>query len=477
MAESLRHKTVRGVVWSGIERVSSQAVQIIVNIVLARILVPGDFGLVAEILVFIQLSQLLVDSGFTTALIQRKDRKGIDFSTIFYFNVAVALVCYAILYLCSPLIADFYDEPLLKPLARVAGLNFVLGAIMAVPRTKLTIDIRFKEQSIISFVAAFVSGSIAIWLAYSGWGVWSLVLQTLISFTLQTIMTWCYVRWIPKDGFSLSVLRSMLGYSSKCLVSSMINLLYVNLYPLLIGKFYNKSELGFYNRGDFFAMMAAQTIGNVISRVAFPIFSSIQDDDKRLRSAYSKYIRFSSVVIFPVMIGLLSIAHPLISVVLTDKWLPAVPMLQILCIAWSFDHISQINLNVLYVKGRSDLALRLEIIKKTIAFTILGATVFMGLYAICWGRVLYGLISVILNTHYTNRLIHIGRIAQLKDFMPSLLSAILMGVIVGVVTLLPVGEFVRLCLGITTGIATYILIIYISQRTLFDEFVALCRKK
>lgn len=473
MEESLRHKTTRGVIWSGIERFSTQAVQFVVNILLANLLVPGDFGLIAEVFIFIQLAQLLIDSGFTTALIQRKDRNEVDYSTIFYFNFAASLACYLLLFVTAPIIARFYEEPLLVSLIRVVGLNFVIGALVAVPRTMLTIEIRFKEQSIISLISALGSGCLAVWLAFKGLGVWSLVVQSLLSVSIQAVMTLIIVRWLPRAGFSWHSLRSMLGYSSKILMSSLINAMYVNFYPLLIGKFYNKVELGYYNRGDYFAMVPAQSIGQIISRVAFPVFSSIQDDNERLRSAYSKYIRYASTIIFPLMIGLAMVAKPLILVLLKEVWLPAVPILQILCIAWMFDHISQINLNILYVKGRSDLALRLEIIKKTIAFAILFSTVPFGIIAICYGRVAYSIVALILNAHYTSGLISLSRKAQLFDFLPPLLTSIAMGVVVWLLTLLPVAHWLQLSIAVVGGVLTFISLTYLTQRKFFFEFISL----
>ena len=234
MGESLRHKTTRGVAWSAVERFSSQAVQLVVNILLANLLLPGDFGLIAEIMIFIQLAQVLIDSGFTTALIQRKDRNALDYSTIFYFNLAASVACYILLFISAPIIARFYDEPQLISIVRVVGLNFVIGAFVAVPRTMLTIDIRFKEQSLISLVSALVSGGMAVWLAFRGLGVWSLVVQSLLVVVVQAIMTILVVRWLPREGFSWHNLKSMLGYSSKCLLSSLINMMYVYLYPVLI---------------------------------------------------------------------------------------------------------------------------------------------------------------------------------------------------------------------------------------------------
>lgn len=476
MGESLRHKTTRGVAWSAVERFSTQAVQLVVNILLANLLLPGDFGLIAEIMIFIQLAQLLIDSGFTTALIQRKDRNALDYSTIFYFNLVASVTCYILLFISAPLIARFYDEPQLISIIRVVGLNFVIGAFVAVPRTMLTIDIRFKEQSLISLVSALVSGGMAVWLAFRGFGVWSLVVQSLLVVVVQAIMTILVVRWLPREGFSWQNLKSMLGYSSKCLLSSLINMMYVYLYPVLIGKFYNKTELGYYNRADFFSMVPAQSIGQIISRVAFPIFSSIQDDTLRLRTAYSKYIRYASTIVFPLMVGLATVAKPLIEIMLPPVWSPVIPMLQILCVAWMFDHISQINLNILYVKGRSDLALRLEFVKKSIAFAILFGTVPFGIIAICCGRVAYSIIALIINAHYTSDLISLSRIDQLKDFMPPLLTSIVMGAIVWMLTQLPLNVWLQLFIAIISGIIIFVALTYLTQRKFFFEFISLIHK-
>lgn len=476
MGESLRHKTTRGVAWSAVERFSSQAVQLVVNILLANLLLPGDFGLIAEIMIFIQLAQVLIDSGFTTALIQRKDRNALDYSTIFYFNLAASVACYILLFISAPIIARFYDEPQLISIVRVVGLNFVIGAFVAVPRTMLTIDIRFKEQSLISLVSALVSGGMAVWLAFRGLGVWSLVVQSLLGVVVQAIMTILVVRWLPREGFSWHNLKSMLGYSSKCLLSSLINMMYVYLYPVLIGKFYNKTELGYYNRADFFSMVPAQSIGQIISRVAFPIFSSIQDDTPRLRTAYSKYIRYASTIVFPLMVGLATVAKPLIEIMLPPVWSPVIPMLQILCVAWMFDHISQINLNILYVKGRSDLALRLEFVKKSIAFAILFGTVPFGIIAICCGRVAYSIIALIINAHYTSDLISLSRIDQLKDFMPPLLTSIVMGAIVWMLTQLPLNVWLQLFIAIISGIIIFVALTYLTQRKFFFEFISLIHK-
>ncbi len=477
MEESLSKKTVRGVAWSGIERLASQVIQLIVNVLLARILVPEDFGLIAEIMIFIQISQILIDSGFSTALIQRIDRTDTDFCTVFYFNLTISLLLYAVLFFCAPLIADFYNSPQLVDITRVVSLNFVIAALFSVHKTKLTIEIRFKEQSLISVVAALVSCSCALLMAFNGFGVWALVAQSLSSFMVQAVMTTYITRWMPALTFSWRSFKNLFSYSSKCLGSSLLNQAYGMLYPMIIGRRFSAIELGYYNRGDFFAAIPAQTIGNVISRVAFPIFSSIQNETERLNRAYSKYIQFASAIVFPIMIGLIVLARPGVVVLLTDKWLPSVPMLQILAMAWMLDHLSQINLNVLYVKGRSDLALRLEIIKKSIATALLLGSMFFGIYAICWSRVVYSIIAVSINTHYTRRFIGISRKDQIKDFMPYLLLAAAMGTCTHLIQLPLESDVLKLAVGMPFGVTCYAILLYLFRPAFFKEFISLIKRR
>ena len=471
MQEDLRKETVKGVAWSGIDKIANGGILFIANIILARLLSPKDFGLLAIIAIFIQVSQTFIDSGFTNALIQKKDRSQTDYSTVFFFNLAISIGFYVVLFFCAPFIANFFDNDKLTSLTRVVGLNLIIGALVSVHKTRLTIELRFKIQAIISLISSIISAIVAIWLAYHGYGVWSLVALSIVSITLQVLLIYIIIKWKPSILFSKSAFKSLFSYSSKLLGASLIHLLYRNIYPIVIGKKFSSIELGYFNRADTFAMYAPYTISSVISRVAFPIFSRIQDDNTRLRNAYSKYIIFSSLIIFPIMIGLIALAKPFTLFLLTEKWLPMVPMLQILCIDWMTDHLCQINLNILYVKGRSDLALRLEIIKKTIAVIIFFVSLYWGIIGVCWGRVVYGFIAVYFNSYYTKRLIGISQAIQLKDITIPLLQAVGMGTVLYLTVPYIQSLVFQLIYGVIGGIIFYLLFIYLIKKSYLIEII------
>lgn len=476
MAEDLKKETAKGVAWSGIDKIANGGIQFLANIILARLLTPKDFGLLAIIAIFVQISQTFIDSGFGNALIQKKYRSQTDFSTVFFFNLAISIVFYVILFFCAPFIADFFENEKLTSLTRVVGLNLIIGALVSVHKTRLTIQLRFKIQAVISLISSLVSAIVAIWMAYHGYGVWSLVALTIINITLQVTLIYIMIRWRPSMLFSKTAFKSLFSYSSKLLGASLIHLLYRNIYPIIIGKKFSPIDLGYFNRADTLAMYTPYTIGSVISRVAFPIFSRIQDDNTRLRKAYSKYIVFSSLIIFPIMIGLIVMAKSLTLLVLTEKWLPMVPMLQILCIDWMSDHICSINLNVLYVKGRSDLALRLEIVKKTLAIIIFFISLYWGIIGVCWGRVIYGVIAVYLNSYYTKRLIDISICQQLKDILIPLGQSLSMGIVVVVVSnMIHVSLVLNLIFSILIGALSYLGIIALTGKKYYKEILPLVK--
>jgi len=401
MTENLKRKTVSGVMWSAIERFSLQGVQFVMQLVMARLLLPSDYGMIAMLTIFLQIAQAFIDSGFTNALIQKKDRTEVDYSTVFYFNIIIALLFYCILFVSAPLIAKFYNMPDLILVMRVMALSLIILSFSAVHKTKLTIEINFKIQSKITLIAAGISGIIGVGIAYLGYGVWALVYQSILNAMLTTILFNCFYRWKPLKTFSMKSFKRLFSFGSKLLVSGLIHTVYYNLYGIVIGKRFSAAELGYYTRAEQFAILPSYNLSAIITRVTFPILSSIQDDNERLASTYS---RLSSYLIFPLMVGLASLANPLVDLFLTEKWNGTVALLQILCFDWMFDHLSGINLNLLYVKGRSDLALRLEIIKKIIAITILLASIPLGIIGMCLGRVLYSLIATYANTYYTNSL-------------------------------------------------------------------------
>ena len=476
MAEDLKKETAKGVIWSGVDRFVSGGIVFLANIVLARLLTPKDFGLLAIIAIFVQISQTFIDSGFGNALIQKKDRSQTDYSTVFFFNLALSIGFYIVLYFCAPFIAEFFENEKLTVLTRVVGLNLIIGALVSVHKTRLTIQLKFKIQAVISLISSFASATAAIWMAYHGYGVWSLVALTIINIALQVTLIYIMIRWRPSMIFSKTAFKSLFSYSSKLLGASLIHLLYRNIYPIIIGKKFSAIDLGYFNRADTFAMYVPYTIGSVISRVAFPIFSRIQDDNTRLRKAYSQYIVFTSLFIFPLLVGIIVLARPLTLVILKEQWLPMVPLLQILCIDWMSDHLCSINLNVLYVKGRSDLALRLEIVKKVLAIIIFFVSLYWGIIGVCWGRVVYGAIAVYLNSYYTKRLINIGIGQQLKDILIPLGQSLLMGVVVFIFSnMIHCSIVLNLIFSILIGALSYLGIIALTGKKYYCEILPLLK--
>lgn len=474
--ENLKKETVKGVVWSAVEKFSTGGVLFLANIILARLLSQRDFGLLAIISIFVQISQTFIDSGFSNALIQKKDRNQTDYSTVFFFNIAISAGFYLLLYIFAPFIAKFFENEQLTSLTRVVGLNLIIGSLISVHKTRLTVLLRFKLQALVTLISAMISAVISIYLAYRGLGVWSLVLLTLINISLQVILFYVFVNWHPSLVFSTASFKRLFSYSSKLLGASLIHLLYRNIYPVVIGKKFSPIELGYFNRADIYAMYPATMIGGVISRVAFPIFSRIQDDNARLRNAYSKYIVFASLIIFPVLIGMMVLAKPLTIWILTDKWLSMVPLLQILCIDWMTDHLCQINLNVLYVKGRSDLAFKLEVIKKTTAIIIFFISINWGIIGVCWGRVIYGVLAVYMNSFYTKRLIGISLLQQLNDIAIPLIQAIVMGIFICFVDKLNITLKYNLFISIISGVFVYIGIIYFTCSDYIKEMFSIFKR-
>lgn len=476
MTENLKRKTVSGVMWSAIERFSLQGVQFVMQLVMARLLLPSDYGMIAMLTIFLQIAQAFIDSGFTNALIQKKDRTEVDYSTVFYFNIIIALLFYCILFVSAPLIAKFYNMPDLILVMRVMALSLIILSFSAVHKTKLTIEINFKIQSKITLIAAGISGIIGVGIAYWGYGVWALVYQSILNAMLTTILFNCFYRWKPLKTFSMKSFKRLFSFGSKLLVSGLIHTVYYNLYGIVIGKRFSAAELGYYTRAEQFAILPSYNLSAIITRVTFPILSSIQDDNERLASTYRQYIRLSSYLIFPLMVGLASLANPLVDLFLTEKWNGTVALLQILCFDWMFNHLSGINLNLLYVKGRSDLALRLEIIKKIIAITILLASIPLGIIGMCLGRVLYSLIATYANTYYTNSLIGLSFRTQLKDIIPYLILSLAMGGVVYATTYLGLSNIIQLIIGITIGILFYISISYIFKITSLKVLLQLIHK-
>lgn len=466
---SLKQRTISGIFWSSVERFSVQGIQFVLQIIMARLLLPADYGLIGMLVIFLAISQSFIDSGFSNALIRKQNRTEADFSTVFYFNMAVGLVFYFILFFTSPYIAAFYKAPILENLTKVVALNVFISALTIVQRAKFTIQVDFKTQTKASLLSVLISGIIGIGMAYQGCGVWALAVQSIIYGFVNMIALWIYSRWIPQRVFSIASFKEIFPYGSKLLLSDLINTAYKNIYTIVIGKKFSNVALGYYTRADSFAQFPSSNLTGILQRVTFPVLSSVQDDDEKLRKTYRLFLRLSAFVVFPLMMGLLAIADPLIRLLLTEKWSGIILLLQILCLSQMWYPIHAINLNLLQVKGRSDLFLRLEIIKKIIGISILCMTIPLGVAAMCWGLVVSSLIALFINTYYTGKLIQVGYAEQMKDLLPIMGYSFSMGIMVwGITQLIPV-HLLALVAGITLGAAYYYFVARMNQSKELEE--------
>jgi len=476
MSESLKLKTVKGTVWSSVERFSVQAIQFVVMVVMARILTPDDYGLVGMLAIFIAVSQSLIDSGFSQALIRKQDRTEIDNSTVFYFNIGVGAILYAIMWFCAPFIADFYDEPILTSLTRVISLGFVFNSLAVVQRALLTINIDFKTQAKASLIGAVTSGFAGIWMAYKGYGVWSIVIQQITNLGLIAICLWIFSKWKPIRAYSWKSFKELFSFGSKLLASGLLDTVYKNIYLIVIGKIFKASDLGYYTRSHQFSDFASSNITGIIQRVSYPILCTIQDDDERLSNVYRRLLKTSAFIIFPLMMGLAAVSRPLIVTLLTEKWLFSATLLVPLCFAGMWYPVHALNLNLLMVKGRSDLFLKLEIIKKIFGVAVICISIPFGLLAMCWATLISSIISLIINTRYTGKLIHLGFFRQMLDLIPTLMLSLSMGAIVFfTISILSTSPAVSLSIGIAEGMVFYILAAKLLRFTEFNELSSIIK--
>lgn len=460
--------TSKGFFWSAIERFSVQAVQFIFQIILARLLSPSDYGLIAMLAIFMAIAQAFIDSGFTNALIKKLDRTDKDFSTVFYFNLLISIVIYILLYLGAPFIAKFYRTSELTNITRVYMLSLPIIALGAIQRTQFTIKVNFKDQAIASFSGALAGGIVGIVLATQGYGAWALVGSALATNIVTTIIFWIRSTWRPRWEFSLVSLRTMFSFGSKLLFSGLLDTAYRNLYQFVIGRRFSKQDLGYYSRADQFAQFPSSNITGIIQRVTYPILCTIADDDEKLLAAYRQYIKLAAYIIFPLMIGLAAIAKPLINVVLGQKWQFASIILQILCFSYLWYPIHAINLNLLMVKGRSDLFLRVEIIKKVVGICILLIVMNFSVELMAIGNVASSFIALFINTYYTKRIIGYGIRDQVKDILPCLILSISSCVPAFVLSQLFPNNGLIMLLSIILAVVIYLLISNIMK---IDEFV------
>ena len=427
--------------------------------------------------IFFAVAQSFVDSGFSNALVRKTDRVEEDLSTCFYFNIGVGIIAYIVLFLIAPLVANFYNQPILSPIIRITGLGVILNSLCVVQQALFTIKIDFKSQAKITLSATVISGIVGIILAYQGYGIWALVWQGVVSSIVRMGLLWLMSKWRPRTGFSKSSFNYLFGYGSKLLASGLLDTIYNNIYPIVIGKFYTPAQLGNYSRALGWAQLPSANITSILQRVTFPVLSTIQDDTLRLQNSYRRLLKLSAFIVFPLMTGLAAIASPLVRVVLTAKWDGCVLYLQILCFALMLYPIHAINLNLLQVKGRSDLFLRLEIIKKIIGVVILIITIPLGITAMCLGMVFSSIICLIVNTYYTSRFIDVGLLTLLKDLRIILINSLVMGGGIYILTSFIDIEGLKLVMGIVIGFLLYFIESFYFSKAELQEVISLIKKK
>ena len=427
---TLKEKTVDGLKWSFIDNSASLGLSFIFGLILARLLSPREFGLIGMITIFIAIAGAFVNSGFGAALIRKQDCTQADYSTVFYFNLIIGLLFYLLLFFTAEEISKFFNEPLLKPMVRVLSLGIIINALTLIQSIRLTKRIDFKLQTKVSIIAIVLSGSVGIVMAFTGYGVWSLIVKIILGYLLTFLLLWYWNKWKPSLIFSVASFKELFSFGSKLLASGLIDTIYTNIYYLVIGKYYTAVELGYYTRAEQFQSLPSSNIQGVIGRVSYPVLTTIQDDIPRLREVYKKMIRSTMFITFVLMLGMAAVARPMVLSLIGEKWEPSVIYLQMLCFVGMFFPLHALNLGMLTVKGRSDLFLRLEIIKKALAVPVIIIGVICGIKAMILGMLLLTLIAYYLNSYWSGRLIGYSFLEQIKDILPSFLLAVVMSSIV-----------------------------------------------
>ena len=427
MSKSLSERSLSAIIWVLLDKLGASVINFVVTIVLARLLLPEDFGLVAMVMVFFELSSVFVESGFSTALIREKTISELDKSTTFIFNLIASLILYGLLFVSAPAIGDFFNQALLSPIIRVMGLSLIVGAFSIVQNSVLRQEINFKALTKVRFITIVVSGACAVLLAYQGWGVWALVVRFALNDLMNAIMLWVIARWKPSWQFSKSSFKKLFGFGSKILAAAILDKFFTHIYKLLIGKFFAAATLGFYTQANNFTNMVINTLFRTVQNVTYPVLAKLQDDMERLKIGYRKILKLSSFIIIPALVVLGVLAEPIIVTLVGEKWLPSVPMLQLLCLSGLTYHFSSINLNMLLVLGRSDLSLKLEVVKKVNISIAIVVGLQFGFYGLIIGEVISSYVNLLINAYYSNKFLKYSLQEQMKDILPTVSFSTLIG--------------------------------------------------
>ena len=471
-----KQKVVSNLIWRFMERFGSQLVAMVVQIILARMLDPAVFGTVAKVTIITTILLVFVDSGMANSLIQKKDPDDLDFSSVFYFNMAFCLVLYAGLFAAAPAIARFYDDAQLTAIVRVLGLTVVVAGVKNVQQAYVSKTLQFKRFFFATLGGTLLSAAVGIVMVFCGFGVWAIVAQQLTNVTVNTAILWLTVGWRPKRMFSFERLKGLLGYGWKLLVSGLLDTVYNKLREIMIAVFYTDADLAYYNRGMTYPNLLVENINASIDSVLLPVLSAEQDHKEQVRNMTRRAIRISTYVMMPMMMGLAVCAEPLIRLLLTDKWLPCVPYLRIFCFSYAFYPLHTANLNAIKAMGRSDLFLKLEIIKKVFGVIILLVTLQYGVYVMALSLLFTSVMSQLINSWPNAKLLDYAYGHQLMDMLPAILLSLVMGAAVYPIQLFGWSEWVTLPVQVIAGAAVYILGSVIFRLDSFSYLLGIMKK-
>lgn len=463
--------------WKLFEKLGAQLIQFVVTIVLARLLLPSEYGTIALIAIFIQLCDVIIDGGLNTALIQKKEADNIDFSTIFLFSLGIACLLYALMFLCAPLIAYFYKQPELVPVIRVLSLSLPLYAFNSIQRAYVSKNMLFQRLFYSSFGAIILSGCIGVTMAYHGYGVWALVAYNITNAFFTTIIMWFTIKWRPTLVFSVVRFKGLFSFGWKIFGANFITSLFVNIRKLVIGKFYQSASLAYYEKGEQLPALVMNNIFTSVQAILLPAFSDSQDNRPQVKMMMRRSTKLSCFFIYPLMVGMIVAAKPLVLFLLTEKWLQVVPFIQILCIANFFRPITISNWEAIKALGYSGITLKLEIVKKIVDIIILVISAIIGVYAIAWGCVLFNFICVFINLAPNKKLLNYGFKEQIVDAVPTLLIALAMGLAIYWIQLLPISNLLILLIQAMLGVAIYVGLSHLVKEESYMYIIQLLKER
>lgn len=478
---SLKRKALSGMLWTLIQQFSSQGINFVVAIILSRLLIPEQFGLIAMLGIFIGLGTILMESGLGQSLIRTENPDIEDYSTVFYFNLVGSFIVYGVVYICAPFIGDFYNQPQLENITRWYCLIFITNALSSVHFIRLTKLMQFKKELTITIPSLIFSSIVGITMAYLGYGVWSLVASGLIQSLVVGIYMWIRSDWIPVMSFNFEKFKFHFNYGYKLTLSGVLDTLFNNAYIIIIGKCFAPAQVGFYNRADTLKQFPVTNISTVLNKVTFPLFAEVQDDDVRLKEIYKKIMQMVLYIITPTLLIMAALGEPLFRFIFTDKWLPAVPYFQILCWAGILYPIHAYNLNILKVKGRSDLFLKLEIIKKLMLILVIGTSISYGIYGLLYSGIIASVLAFFINTYYSGKFINYTSWHQIKDIFPTIFLSTLVGTTVYFVDKhliqFELIDIIRLILGTALGVTLFLLLSIVFKLNSLFEIIKIIKKQ